>query len=169
MIDCGVCRIRPWRETDAEELQAIGNDREVTQFLRDRFCYPYAIEDANAWIRISIEDDPSSLAVEVDGRLAGATALEFYPAERRHTAELGYWLGRDYWGRGIATAVCAGMTRYALEHFKLVRVQAEVYGPNAASVRVLEKCGYELEGVRRKAILKGETYLDASVYAKLRF
>jgi ribosomal-protein-alanine N-acetyltransferase len=168
MIDCGVCRIRPWRENDAEELQALGNDREVTQFLRDRFCYPYAIEDARTWIRISIEDDPSSFAVEVDGRLAGATALELYPAERRHTAELGYWLGRDYWGRGIATAVCAGMTQHAFEHFMLVRVQAEVYGPNAASVRVLEKCGYQLEGVRRKAILKGETYLDASVYAKLR-
>jgi [ribosomal protein S5]-alanine N-acetyltransferase len=169
MIDCGVCLIRPWRESDADELQALGNDREVTQFLRDRFCYPYAIEDARTWIRISIEDDPSSLAIEVDGRVAGATALELYPAERRHTAELGYWLGRDYWGRGIASAVCAGMTRHAFEHFKLVRVQAEVYGPNAASVRVLEKCGYELEGVRRKAILKGETYLDASVYAKLRF
>ncbi len=168
MIDCGVCRIRAWRESDAEELQALGNDPEVTQFLRDRFCYPYEIEDARTWIRISIEDDPSSLAVEVDGRLAGAAALELYPAERRHTAELGYWLGRDYWGRGIATAVCAGMTQHAFEHFMLVRVQAEVYGPNAASVRVLEKCGYRLEGVRRKAILKGETYLDASVYAKLR-
>jgi len=168
-IDCGVCIIRPWHESDAEQLQAIANDREVTQYLRDRFCYPYEIEDALAWIRLSIEDDPSSLAVEVNGRVAGATALELYPAERRHTCELGYWLGRDYWGRGIATAVCEAMTQYAFEHFKLVRVQAEVYGPNAASMRVLEKCGFQREGVRRKAILKGETYLDATVYAKLRF
>jgi [ribosomal protein S5]-alanine N-acetyltransferase len=61
------------------------------------------------------------------------------------------------------------MTKYAFEHFKLVRVQAEVYGPNVASMRVLEKCGFRLEGVRRKAILKGEAYLDATVYAKLRF
>ena len=169
MIDCGVCVLRPWRESDAEELQAIGNDREVTQFLRDRFCYPYTIDDARTWIRISTSDDPSSLAVEAGGRVAGATALELYAAERRHTGELGYWLGRGYWGRGMATAVCAAMTQYAFEHFKLVRVQAEVYGSNPASARVLEKCGFQLEGVRRKAILKGETYLDASVYAKLRF
>jgi RimJ/RimL family protein N-acetyltransferase len=166
-IDCGVCLIRPWRESDAQELRAIADDREVTQYLRDRFCHPYRIEDARTWIAISTEDDPSSMAVEVAGRVAGATALELYSAERRHTGELGYWLGSDYWGRGIATAVCAGMTRHAFEHFGLIRVQAEVYGPNAASIRVLEKCGFQLEGVRRKAILKGETYLDATVYAKL--
>jgi [ribosomal protein S5]-alanine N-acetyltransferase len=167
-IDCGSCIIRPWRESDAEELQAAGNDPEVSYYLRDRFCYPYALADARAWIAMSMEDDPSSMAVEVDGCIAGATALELYTAERRHTSELGYWLGRRYWGRGIATAVCAGMTRHAFEHFGLVRVQAEVYGPNVASMRVLEKCGFQLEGVRRKAILKGETYLDATVYAKIR-
>jgi [ribosomal protein S5]-alanine N-acetyltransferase len=167
-IECGGCVIRSWRESDAEELQVAGDDREVSQYLRDRFCYPYTLADARAWIAMSTEDDPSSLAIEVDGLVAGATALELYAAERRHTSELGYWLARSYWGRGIATEVCAAMTRHAFEHFGLVRVQAEVYGPNAASMRVLEKCGFQVEGVRRKAILKGETYLDATVYANLR-
>jgi ribosomal-protein-alanine N-acetyltransferase len=167
-VDCGVCTLRAWRESDAEELQAIANDRSISLYLRDRFCYPYTLDDARTWIALSTENDPSSLAVEVDGHVAGATALELYSAERRHTSELGYWLGSEYWGRGIGTAVCAGMTRHAFEHFRLTRVQAEVYGPNAASARVLEKCGFQLEGVRRKAILKGETYLDATVYAKLR-
>jgi len=167
-IDCGICTVRPWRESDAEELASVANDREVSRYLRDRFCYPYTLDDALRWIDLSTQDDPSSLAIVVGGRVAGATALELYTAERRHAAELGYWLGREYWGRGIATAVCRAMTRYGFEHFGLYRIQAEVYGPNRASARVLEKSGFALEGVRRAAILKGTTYLDATVYARLR-
>ena len=72
------------------------------------------------------------------------------------------------WGRGIATEAVQAVTEYAFGPLDLVRVQAGIFAWNAASMRVLEKCGYEREGVQRKAAFKDGELVDCVLYARLR-
>jgi len=86
----------------------------------------------------------------------------------RRSAEIGYWLGEEYWGRGIMTEAVRAMTEYAFETFDINRVYAGVLEYNLSSVRVLEKNGYVCEGRLRQAYTKdGKTY-DQLLYSIIR-
>lgn len=85
-----------------------------------------------------------------------------------HRCEIGYWLGRPYWGQGIMTNVVRTMTKYAMSQWNLVRVTADVFPTNLASARVLEKAGFEYEGLLKKLHKKGEQFTDARVYSLVR-
>ena len=168
ILDCGICRLRCWEERDAAALVAIADDAEVARYLADGFPHPYTPLDARLWIALcgGLQRRDSQLAIEVDGRLAGGIGVNFYGGERRLTAHIGYWLGRTFWGRGIATAACRAMADHALANFGLARLETTVYAPNVASARVLEKAGFVREGTLRDAIVKGDTLFDAYLYAK---
>ena len=90
-----------------------------------------------------------------------------FDAERAGVAEIGYWIGEPYWGRGIATAAARGLTAFGFERLALRRIEAPIYAPNKASMRVLEKCGYVCEGIMRDAVIKNGQLLDAHLYARL--
>jgi len=83
------------------------------------------------------------------------------------TAEFGYWMGEPYWGRGIATAAVSAVAPYALRHFHLARLQSPVFDWNPASMRVLEKCDFQREGVLRRSIVKDGELVDQVLYARL--
>lgn len=89
-------------------------------------------------------------------------------AERRIVAQNGYWLGEQYWGRGIRTAACRAITDDVFERHGLRRIEAAVYALNIASQRVLEKCNYQCEGLMRNAVIKNGKVLDAYLYAIVR-
>jgi len=94
----------------------------------------------------------------------------FYAAFERRTAcaEIGYWLGEAYWGRGIATEAVGEITAYGFEHFDLIRIYAVIMEWNLASIRVIEKAGYQFEGRRRKAVTKDGQTIDDLLYAIIR-
>jgi RimJ/RimL family protein N-acetyltransferase len=83
----------------------------------------------------------------------------------RRSAEIGYWLGEDYWGRGIVTQAVREVTEYAFSKFDLCRIYAGVFEWNPASMRVLEKCGYRLEARMKKAITKDGKTIDDFIFA----
>jgi RimJ/RimL family protein N-acetyltransferase len=83
----------------------------------------------------------------------------------RHSAEVGYWLGEGFWGRGIATAVLHGATRWAIAKFNLRRVFAVPFSDTIGSIRVLEKVGFVREGVMRCAAVKDGQVKDQILYA----
>jgi len=169
MIDCGLCILRPWENGDAEALARIANDVEVSRYLRDRFPHPYTIDDARAWIALNRDRSPvEQFAVVADGELAGAIGVTRLEGERRGTMHIGYWLGRSFQGRGIATAACRELTKRLFAETDVRRIETEVYVPNRASAWVLEKCGYLREGLMRNAIIKGDQVLDAYLHAKIR-
>jgi RimJ/RimL family protein N-acetyltransferase len=85
--------------------------------------------------------------------------------EQRHVAEIGYWLGEPFWGKGIMSQALELITAYAFEQLKLIRIQTIVFEYNVGSMRVLEKCGYIKEGICRKAIIKNEELYDAHTFA----
>jgi RimJ/RimL family protein N-acetyltransferase len=167
-LDCGPCVVRTSRRDDVEALVEIANDWEVARFLRDRFPHPYTRADARDWVERTATEESTHFIIEIDGRVAGGIGYIPRTAEERRTAEIGYWLGRAFHGRGVATAACRALTELAFEEHDLLRVEARPHSNNPASMRVLEKCGFEREGVLRRAIVKAGEILDVAIYAKLR-
>ena len=97
-----------------------------------------------------------------------AAGFDGFQVGQSHRGEIGYWLAKPFWGRGIMTGVVRRVCRHAFEEFGLVKVSAHVFTNNPASARVLEKCGFVEEGLLRKHFLKDGRFLDAWVFALLR-
>ena len=131
------------------------NDREIWQNLRDQFPHPYTPADAEGWIGFaSSQPRPTSLAIEVESAAVGGVSLRLHEDVERVSAEIGYWLGRAFWNRGVMTAAVRAMTQYGFQQFALTRIYAVPFAANAASHRVLEKTGYAREGVLRRSAIK---------------
>jgi ribosomal-protein-alanine N-acetyltransferase len=166
----GIVVVRDWQESDAPELAAQANDRRVWLGLRDAFPHPYGIEDARRFIGVAMGMSPRTfLAVEVDGHVAGGIGYVLHGDVERVSAEVGYWLGHAFWGRGIATTAVRLLTRHAFEvRPELRRLYAMPFATNAASARVLEKAGYVREALLRQSVIKDGRALDQFIYAILR-
>ena len=168
-IDIGEWRIRSLRFEDAPSLAKYANNRNVSRNLRDRFPYPYGIEDAEAFIRLANAQELETVfAIASDAEVIGGIGLELHNDVHRRSAQVGYWLGEPFWGRGIATLALLALTEYAFAQFDLARLYAYVYEWNPASARVLEKAGYEYEGRLRKSITKDGQTIDQWLYATVR-
>ena len=170
VLDCGIAVLRRYRESDLEALLLQADDAEVSANLRDTFPFPYTREDGLSWIALATgELMETNCAIEVEGVFAGGIGLQMLGAQARITAELGYWLGRSFWGRGITSAVIDPFVTWAFERFpETVRIQACVYESNPASARILERNGFEREGTHRRSIIKRGRILDQTMYARLR-
>jgi RimJ/RimL family protein N-acetyltransferase len=153
------------RPEDAGSLARHADNRAVWINLRDAFPHPYRLEDAEAFIEASRRAPETRFAIVVDGDAVGAVGLALGTDVERVSAELGYWLGEEYWGRGIMTAVVGAITDYAVREYGLTRVFATPFSWNRASGKVLEKAGYVLEGVLRRSALKDGRIVDKLLYA----
>jgi ribosomal-protein-alanine N-acetyltransferase len=163
------CTVRSLRTDDAAELARLANDREIWRNLKDRFPHPYAVEHANAFITFCQSQTPeSNFAIDVDGRIAGVIGFEHKDDVWRRSVELGYWLGRDYWHRGIAAQAVRALTAWAFSQWDIDRVWAGVFDWNAASARVLEKSGFAFEARLRKSAFKEGRIVDELIYAIVR-
>jgi RimJ/RimL family protein N-acetyltransferase len=160
--------LRPWRVGDEASLIRHANNRRVWRNL-SRLPHPYTTADAHAWIaRASPQSPVTDLAITVDGEAVGGIGVELGRDVFHRSAEIGYWLGEDYWGRGIATEAVRALTEYAFVTFDLCRLHAGVFEWNPASMRVLEKAGYTLEARHRKNVTKDGETIDRLVYALVR-
>jgi RimJ/RimL family protein N-acetyltransferase len=160
------CTIRRWAESDAEALQRNANNREVSIHLRDRFPYPYGIEQARTFLGwVTRQASPTVWAIEVNGEAAGGIGVELHTDVERVSAEIGYWLGQPHWGRGIATEALRAVTSEAFKRFEITRLYAVPFADHLASVRVLEKCGYVREGLMRQSAIKEGKIRDQLLFA----
>lgn len=162
--------LRPWRLSDAESLARYANDPDVSANLRDTFPCPYALSDAEAYIRGCIAKEETQLcrAIVIDGAAVGSVGVFPKTDIYRRSAELGDWLAKPFWGRGIMTAAVAEICREAFQRFDIVRIEAAINARNAASRRVVEKNGFTLEGVLRQSVYKRGEILDSCLYSLLR-
>jgi len=162
--------LRLWRAEDAAELAQQANDRRVWLAMRDAFPHPYGREDAERFIAKATAMSPQTyFAIEVDGRVAGGIGYTLHADVERIGAEVGYWLGAEFWGRGVATAALNALTALAFAaQPELQRLYAVPFSTNPASARVLEKCGYLREGTLRRSAVKNGLVLDQWMYAALR-
>jgi RimJ/RimL family protein N-acetyltransferase len=160
------CSLRPWREGDQHDLVRHANNRKVWLGLRDRFPHPYTFTDADSFVsRIQAIAPITNFAVTVSDRPVGGIGLMLGEDVERISAEIGYWLGEEFWGRGIATAAVRGLTRHALANFNLNRVFALPYSDNAPSIRVLQKARYRHEGTLVGSAIKDGRIRDQELFA----
>jgi RimJ/RimL family protein N-acetyltransferase len=165
-LKLGSCEVRSWSTRDVSSLVEHANNRKIWINLRDRFPHPYSRRDARTFIAAVRSRDPETLfAIAVGGLAVGGIGFVLHEDVERVSAEIGYWLGEPFWGRGIATEALKAMTSYAIERHGLTRVYAVPFAWNTASARVLEKAGYVLEARLRRSAIKDGVVTDQLQYA----
>lgn len=168
-IEFGECVIRDWMSEDARSIVRHANNRKVAMWMRDRFPFPYTEADADTFLAMVSRQDPRTVfAIASADEPIGGIGLEFCSDVHRFTAELGYWLGEPFWGRGIMTEAIRRFTPWTFEHLEVYRIQAAVFAGNEPSIRVLEKAGFEREGRLRANVFKHGRILDQFLYAKIK-
>ena len=163
--------IRPWTMTDAPAMAAIMNNPNIQPNLRDGIPFPYAESDAVDFIRMIGDAEPDmrfDFAVTYGGEVVGSIGVFRKTNVYRRTAEMGYCMAEAYWGRGIMTEAVKLVCQYIFTQTDILRISAEIFSYNEASGRVLEKTGFQLEGIMRQNVVKNEQVFDAKLYAILR-
>jgi ribosomal-protein-alanine N-acetyltransferase len=158
--------LRPWQMTDLFSLINYANDIEVARFMTDAFPHPYTEESAVEFIENCNNRKPVQIfAISLMGEAIGSIGVFPCTDIMRRNAEMGYWLGSRFKGRGIMPVAVKKMLTYAFENFNIDRIFARPFGNNLASQRVLEKSGFSLEARFEKTIIKNEELLDELIYA----
>jgi ribosomal-protein-alanine N-acetyltransferase len=166
LLELKTCTVRSYRPDDARSLAGYADNRRIWLNLRDGFPHPYSVGDAENFIRRALNADPETMfAVCVNGMAAGGVGYSLHADIERVSAEIGYWLGEPFWGRGIMTEAVRAVTEYAVNTHSLTRVYALPFETNRRSARVLEKAGYTLEGRMRKSAVKEGKIVDQLLYA----
>ena len=157
--------LRNFEIADKPVIIDILNDPEVTRFLSSRIPFPYADSDADWWLSVGCKNGIIR-AIEVDGNFAGCIGIEPGQNEYAFTGELGYWLARKHWGKGIVTEALRTLLAQ-IKRNNFARVQATVFQGNTASESVLLKCGFKKEGNLEKAVYKHQAFYNAVLYGKV--
>lgn len=161
--------IRQWTWDDLDSLVLHANNINIWNNLRNYFPHPYTEQSGKEWLEKVIGTEPFiNLAVDLDGVAIGGIGIGLNTDVYIMSAEISYWLGESFWGQGIATEAIRQMVDYTFYYFDIVRIYAEVFENNKSSMRVLEKNGFYLEGVRRKAVLKNSILMDDFIWVKIR-
>ena len=162
------CAIRKWNITDAVDLARLLNNKKIMDNLRDGLPYPYTVKDAEDYIATMLSANPENtyaFAITLDEKVVGSIGVFRCDNIHFRTAEMGYYIGEAYWGKGIMTSAVRQTCQYIFEHTDIIRIFAEPFGSNIASCRVLEKAGFQLEGLLRKNAVKNGRVLDMKMYA----
>jgi RimJ/RimL family protein N-acetyltransferase len=168
-LNLKTCSLRSWESRDRDAIVRYANNRRVSINLRDRFPYPYTIADARRFLEQVVGHQPeTTFAIDVAGEAVGGIGFELQSDVAHRSAEIGYWVAEEFWGRGIATDALVAMSEYAFANFEICRLYAHVFDWNPASARVLEKAGYAFEGRLRKSVTKDGKTIDQLMYALVR-
>jgi RimJ/RimL family protein N-acetyltransferase len=164
--------LRELRIDDARAIADRAGDRRVARYLI-AVPSPYPVTLATRWIagRLAWWSQGRGITLAIARRetpndLLGTVSLRRYVRDRR--AELGYWLGADAWGDGLATEAAGALVDFGFAELGLSRIYAHVLQGNAASCRVLEKLGMINEGIRRQHVRKGRKLVDVVLFGMLR-
>lgn len=163
------CSIRSFRASDDTAIVRHLGNRNVSCNM----CvvpFPYTLDHAREWIALATAGTPEThFAIAVDDQVVGGIGI--IPGAcgvKAHSGEIGYWLGEDFWGRGIMTEAVRALTAWAFHDLRMIRLHASVFARNPASARVLEKAGYVFEGRMRAQYQRDGTLIDGLLYAAVR-
>jgi len=168
-ISFGDYCLRSYKLSDLDALIKYANNNKVSQLLRDQFPFPYTRFDAEAWLMEACNQyTETNFAIANKQELIGAIGINPQDDVNRFSAEIGYWLGEPFWGKGIVSDAVRIFTKYVFDNFEINRIFANVFEGNIASEKVLIKAGYREEAILRKAVYKNEKFLDQYIYAILK-
>ena len=165
------CKIRRWELSDARDLATALSNKKIQDNLRDGLPYPYTEQDGKEFISAMLaanENDTFAFAITVNGKVIGSIGAFRQTNIHNKTAELGYYIAEEYWGKGIMTEAVKQLCDYVFSHTDIIRIYAEPFAYNIGSCRVLEKAGFQYEGTLRSNALKNGKVLDMKMYSKLK-
>ena len=166
-----ICKIRKWKLSDAKDLAIALSNRKVQDNLRDGLPYPYTEQDGKDYILDMLsanEDDTFAFAITVDNKVVGSIGVFRQENIHRQTAELGYYVAEEYWGKGIMTEAVKQICECVFDKSDIIRIYAEPFVYNIASCRVLEKAGFQYEGTLRSNAVKNGKVIDMKMYSLLK-
>ena len=166
-----ICKIRKWELSDAADLAAALSNKKVQDNLRDGLPYPYTEQDGIEFISAMLSADRNDIfafAITIDDKAIGSIGAFRQNNIHKQTAELGYYIGEDYWGKGIMTEAVKQICEFVFSKSDIIRIYAEPFAYNTASCRALEKAGFQYEGTLRKNAIKNGKVLDMKMYSLLR-
>lgn len=160
--------LRPWQKQDAQELAAVANNRKIWNNVRDALPSPYTVMDALQWIaHVNNQKPVVNFAIIYEGKVVGSIGCQPKEDIARKNIEIGYFVGEPYWGKGIATAAVALLLAFIAAKLDVVRVESHVFAQNKSSMKVLQKNGFYLEAIHRRAVIKNNEILDDYVWVKM--
>ena len=165
------CRIRKWELSDAKDLAAALSNRKVQDNLRDGLPYPYTEQDGKEFISAMLsadENETFAFAITVNNMVIGSIGIFRQGNIHRQTAELGYYIAEEYWGKGIMAEAVKQICEYVFGNSDIIRIYAEPFAYNIASCRVLEKVGFQYEGTLRSNAVKNGRVIDMEMYSLLK-
>ena len=149
-----------------EEIQKLANNHAIAVNLRDAFPYPYTVEDAVTYLELAANGVLGHVfGIYNNDTFVGCCSLIPQNDVYRINAEIGYWIGEPYWGRGYATDAVRQCLKFAFEELNLLRVYANIYEYNIGSMKVLEKVGFEKEAIIKSSIMKEGKIFDEHLYS----
>ena len=147
-------------------MAKLANNRNIWDNVRDRFPHPYGEKEAKEFIDIQSKNDLEQVcAIDYIGQFCGCIGMIFQEDVYRKSAEIGYWIGEPFWNKGVATAALRLLVHKAFNEMKLKRLFAGVYQYNIGSIHVLEKNGFALAGILKKAVFKNDKFWDEHRFA----
>ena len=163
-------QLRKLHISDAPKIALMLNNKKICDQLRDYIPFPYTEKDGEEFIAFVHSQSSQQVfgILNKEDELCGVVGLVVQSGIYRISAEIGYWLGEDYWGQGIMSKAVELITNYGFDELKLERIYTSVFEFNKASIRILEKNGYEKEGVFKKALIKNGNIVDEHRFAKWR-
>ena len=165
------CKIRKWKLTDAKNIAVALSNKKIQDNLRDGLPYPYTEQDGIDFISSMLsanEDETFAFAITLDDKAIGSIAVFRQQNIHRQTAEMGYYIAEEYWGKGIMTDAVKQICEYVFKNSDILRIYAEPFAYNAGSCRVLEKAGFQYEGTLRNNAVKNGKVIDMKMYSLLR-
>ncbi|MBF7074445.1 GNAT family N-acetyltransferase [Glaciecola sp. MH2013] len=156
--------LREFVEQDRDRLLDILNDPEVTRFLSSKIPAPYTFQDASWWIDVGSKLGYIN-AIEIDGTLVGCIGVDQGDFEYYRSGEIGYWLDRQHWNKGIMTKAVHEFVSKIFNTTEMTRIFASVFSGNTGSMKLLTKCGFEQEGIHYDAIFKDQVFYNNHVFA----
>ena len=165
------CKIRKWKLSDAKDLAWVISNKKIQDNLRDGLPYPYTEQDATDYISAMLSEDENktlAFAITIDNKAIGSIGAFRQKNIHRHTAEIGYYIAEEYWGKGLMTEAVKQICSYIFDKSNIVRIYAEPFSYNKASCRVLEKAGFLYEGTLRSNAIKNGKTIDMLMYSRLK-
>lgn len=158
--------LRKWSKSDADSLVSNANNFNIAKFMTDGFPHPYTVDHATKFIDFAMKTESANIfAIDVNGLAVGGIGLHSQHDIMRKNAELGYWLGEQYWGQGIVTEAIKQIVDFGFSNLDITRIYARPFHTNLASQKVLLKAGFIHEATLTKTIFKNGEFLDECIYS----
>lgn len=161
--------LRAWREADAPLLARHADNPNVWRWMSDGFPHPYTLAIAEHWVRTGhVEFGGDNWAIDCNGQAVGGCGINPGSGRERCVAEVGWWIGEPFWGRGAGARMARLLVERAFAYPGIVRVVAPIHAGNERSMAVARHAGMTEESVQRCAAVKDGRPIDIHLHVVLR-